>query len=42
MQISMSAEDRNTDIEEVVYNSIKHGARLIDTASKYEKKVKAV
>jgi diketogulonate reductase-like aldo/keto reductase len=36
---SMSAQDRNKDVEEVVYNSIKHGVRLIDTASKYENEV---
>ena len=36
---SMSRENRNKDVEEVVYNSIKHGTRLIDTASKYENEV---
>ena len=36
---SMSAEDRSKDVEDVVYNSIKHGVRLIDTASKYENEV---
>ena len=36
---SMSAEDRNKDVEDVVFNSIKHGVRLIDTASKYENEV---
>ena len=35
----MSAEDRNEDVEDVVFNSIKHGVRLIDTASKYENEV---
>ena len=36
---SMSAEDRSKDVEDVVYNSIKHGVRLIDIASKYENEV---
>ena len=36
---SMCEEDRNKDVEEVVYNSIKHGVRLIDTVSKYENEV---
>ena len=36
---SLSEDNRNKDVEEVVYNSIKHGTRLIDTASKYENEV---
>ena len=36
---SLKDDNRNKDVEEVVYNSIKHGTRLIDTASKYENEV---
>ena len=36
---SLKGDDRMKDVEEVVYNSIKHGTRLIDTASKYENEV---
>ena len=32
-------DNRMKDVEDVVYNSIKHGTRLIDTASKYEDEV---
>ena len=33
---SLRDDNRMKDVEDVVYNSIKHGTRLIDTASKYE------
>ena len=36
---SLKGDDRMKDEEEVVYSSIKHGTRLIDTASKYENEV---
>ena len=36
---SLKGDDRMKDVEEVVYSSIKHGTRLIDTASKYENEV---
>ena len=36
---SMKGSELNKDVDEVVYNSIKHGVRLIDTASKYENEV---
>ena len=36
---SLKGEDRMKDVEDVVYSSIKHGTRLIDTASKYENEV---
>ena len=36
---SMKGSELNKDVVEVVYNSIKHGVRLIDTASKYENEV---
>ena len=36
---SLKDDNRNKDVEEVVYNSIKHGTRLIDTASKYDNEV---
>ena len=36
---SMKGDDRNKDVEDVVYFSIKYGTRLIDTASKYENEV---
>ena len=36
---SLKDDDRMKDVEDVVYNSIKHGKRLIDTASKYENEV---
>ena len=36
---SMKESDRNKGEDDVVYNSIKHGVRLIDTASKYENEV---
>ena len=37
--ISLRDDNRMKDVEDVVYNSIKHGTRLIDTASKYEDEV---
>ena len=36
---SLRDDNRMKDVEDVVYNSIKHGTRLIDTASKYEDEV---
>ena len=36
---SLKGDNRMKDVEEVVYSSIKHGTRLIDTASKYENEV---
>ena len=36
---SLKGDERMKDVEEVVYSSIKHGTRLIDTASKYENEV---
>ena len=36
---SLKGDDRMKDVEDVVYSSIKHGTRLIDTASKYENEV---
>ena len=36
---SLKDDDRMKDVEDVVYNSIKRGTRLIDTASKYENEV---
>ena len=36
---SLKGDDRMKDVEEVVYSSIKHGTKLIDTASKYENEV---
>ena len=36
---SLKDDDRMKDVEDVVYYSIKHGTRLIDTASKYENEV---
>ena len=36
---SLKGDDRMKDVEEVVYSSIKHGTRLVDTASKYENEV---
>ena len=36
---SLKDDDRMKDVEDVVYHSIKHGTRLIDTASKYENEV---
>jgi diketogulonate reductase-like aldo/keto reductase len=36
---SLKDDDRMKDVEDSVYYSIKHGVRLIDTASKYENEV---
>ena len=36
---SLRDDGRMKDVEDVVYNSIKYGTRLIDTASKYEDEV---
>ena len=36
---SLRDDNRMKDVEDVVYNSIKHGTRLIDTASKYDNEV---
>ena len=36
---SLKDDDRMKDVEDSVYYSIKHGVKLIDTASKYENEV---